>query len=166
MRPAAAFVGLGANLGDPAATLRSAVRALRELPDTSLVALSSLYRSAPLGPAGQPDYLNAVARLDTRLAPHALLQALQDVESRHGRIRQERWGPRTLDLDLLLYDRDVIVTVDLTLPHPELCRRNFVLLPLLQLAPELTLPDGTRLATLPAAQDQAGLSELAPAWAD
>lgn len=168
MIPVAAFVGLGANLGDPAATLRSAVTALRLLPDTRLTGLSSLYRSAPVGPAGQDDYLNAVARLETSLTPHALLQALQAIELNHGRVRLERWGPRTLDLDLLLFGNDRIATPELIVPHPEMTRRNFVLLPLLELAPDHRLPDDVALATLPAASDRHGITVqvAGQAWGD
>ena len=153
-----AFVGLGANLGNPGETLASAVRALRLLPDTRLEGLSSLYRSRPLGPAGQPDYLNAVARLRTRLTPHGLLAALHAIEQDHGRRREARWGPRTLDLDLLLYDNDEISTTSLVVPHPELKSRNFVVIPLLETAPGTHLPDGTALSGLPAATDSDGLA--------
>lgn len=154
-----AWIGLGANLGEAEATLRSAVAALRALPGR-LAGLSSLYRSAPLGPAGQADYLNAVARLDTPLAPHALLAALQAIENANGRVRGVRWGPRTLDLDLLLYGNDRIATADLTVPHPELVHRNFVVIPLLELEAKACLPDGRRLADLPCAHDTAGLAVL------
>lgn len=160
------FIGLGANLGEAEAALRSAVTALGALPDSRLDGLSSLYRSAPVGPAGQDDYLNAVARIETRLPPHALLKALQGIEDAHGRVRQERWGPRTLDLDLLLYGNDRITTSDLAVPHPELGNRNFVVIPLLEVAPGAALPDGSRLADLPTAHDRSGLSVLrtGPAW--
>ena len=163
-----AFVGLGANLGAPEATLRAAVAALRSLPGCSLTGLSSLYRSAPVGPAGQDDYLNAVARLDTGLPPHELLRALQGIEDAHGRVRELRWGPRTLDLDLLLFGNDRIVTVDLVVPHPEMTKRNFVLLPLLEIAADARLPDGAPLAALAAAADRTGLAVARPgsAWAD
>ncbi|MFP5430729.1 MAG: 2-amino-4-hydroxy-6-hydroxymethyldihydropteridine diphosphokinase [Gammaproteobacteria bacterium] len=155
-----ACIGLGANLGDPAATLRQAVADLQQLPDTRLTRLSFAYRSAPLGPAGQPDYVNAVAALETRLPPHALLAHLQEIESRHGRTRGIRWGARTLDLDLLLYADDVIRTSDLTVPHPELANRNFVVIPLLDILPHLVLPDGVPLRDLPAARDHRGLERL------
>ncbi|MFN3585966.1 MAG: 2-amino-4-hydroxy-6-hydroxymethyldihydropteridine diphosphokinase, partial [Moraxellaceae bacterium] len=146
-----AFIGLGANLGDPVRTLQSAVQSLCALPSTTLVAVSSAWRSAPLGPPGQPDYVNAVARLRSGLTPHGLLAALQAVERAHGRERGIRWGARTLDLDLLLFGDDVITTQDLVVPHPELARRNFVVVPLLELAPDLVLPDGRALAELAAA---------------
>lgn len=167
MMPASAFIGLGANLGEPEPTLRSAVAALRQLPSSSLSNLSSLYRSAPLGPSGQPDYLNAVARLETTLPPHELLYALQDIENRHGRVRTLRWGARTLDLDLLLYGNDRIITTDLVVPHPELRRRNFVLIPLLEVAPGLCLPGGEALSTLASACDREGLAVVSGTqWGD
>lgn len=163
-----AHVGLGANLGDAGATLRSAVNALRALPHSRLTGLSSLYRSAPLGPSGQDDYLNAVARLETALPPHDLLQALQDIETRHGRLRLERWGPRTLDLDLLLYGNDRISTPSLTVPHPEIPHRNFVVTPLLEISPAACLPDGTPLVSLGIAGNCQGLAILraGSAWGD
>lgn len=157
-----AFIGLGANLGNAEATLRSAVAALRALPGCRLAGLSSLYRSAPVGPAGQDDYLNAVARLDTPLPPHALLAALHAIEGAHGRVRELRWGPRTLDLDLLLYGNDRIATPDLTVPHPELTSRNFVVIPLLEIFPGATLPGGDPLDGLPAARDRGGLAITRP----
>jgi 2-amino-4-hydroxy-6-hydroxymethyldihydropteridine diphosphokinase len=155
-----AYIGLGANLGDAPATLRSAVAALSRIAHTELTGLSSLFRSTPLGPSGQADYLNAVARLATILTPHQLLTALQEIENGHGRIRAERWGPRTLDLDLLLYGSDQIKTPELELPHRELAHRNFVLTPLLQIEPEACHPDGRVLAELPVARDSGGLHEL------
>lgn len=163
-----AFIGLGANLGQAEATLRAAVAALRRLPGSTLTGLSSLYRSAPVGPAGQDDYLNAVARLDTCLTPHGLLRVLQDIENAHGRVREVRWGPRTLDLDLLLYGSDRIATADLSVPHPEMANRNFVLVPLLEIEPGARLPDNRALAGLAAATDRAGLAVARPgaAWAD
>jgi 2-amino-4-hydroxy-6-hydroxymethyldihydropteridine diphosphokinase len=159
-RATTAFIGLGANLGDAVATLRSAVDGLRQLPESALTGISRLYRSAPLGPAGQPDYLNAAARLDTRLTPHALLRQLQAIENRHGRVREIRWGARTLDLDLLLFGSDIVSTSDLIVPHPELKNRNFVVIPLLDIDATLTLPDGHLLTTLAVAQDASGLQPL------
>lgn len=161
-----ACIGLGANLGDAEATLRAAVAALQLLPGSRLQALSSLYRSAPVGPAGQDDYLNAVASLDTALPPHELLRALQGIENDHGRVRALRWGPRTLDLDLLLYGNDRLATADLVVPHPEMSWRNFVLVPLLEIEAGATFPDGSPLADLPGARDATGLAVLrpGPAW--
>jgi 2-amino-4-hydroxy-6-hydroxymethyldihydropteridine diphosphokinase len=135
------FVGLGANLGDAAATLAAALRALDALPGTQRVATSSLWRSAPLD-AGGPDYLNAVAELRSTLDPAALLQALQAIEATHGRERPYPNAPRTLDLDLLLHGDTVLATPMLTLPHPRLHQRAFVLEPLAEIAPGLLLPAG------------------------
>lgn len=158
-----AYVGLGANLGgDPAqlrATLVSAWRALAALPDSEVRATSSLWRSAPVDAAG-PDYLNAVVALHTGLAPLALLHALQAVESAHGRERPYRNAPRTLDLDLLLHGEAAMHSAELTLPHPRMHQRAFVLRPLLEVAPGLDALS----ADLAALADQA-LQRL-PAAAD
>lgn len=166
LAPTVAFIGLGANLGQPAATLASAVHALHQTAGCTVQAVSSLYASAPLGPPGQPPYLNAVAAVLTTLTPHALLAALHAIEAAHGRERLVRWGARTLDLDLLLFGRDCIATADLTVPHAELSARNFVLVPLCELQPALTLPNGIALHTLPAAQHMTGLhiAQAGHAW--
>jgi len=140
-----AYVGLGANLGDALGTLREAVARLRALPSTQVEGVSSLYRTAPIDSSG-PDYLNAVAALDTALSPEALLAALQAIELDHGRERPYRNAPRTLDLDLLLHGAAVRTTPALTLPHPRLHERAFVLRPLLELAPALRDPAGAALA--------------------
>ena len=136
-----AYLGLGANLGDPAATLAAARDALARLPRSRLLACSALYRTAPVGgPPGQPDYLNAVVALATHLPPAALLAHCLALEERFGRLRSEPWGPRTLDIDLLLYDDLALDSPDLVLPHPRLHLRRFVLEPLCDLAPQLILP--------------------------
>lgn len=146
-----AYVALGANLGAAAATLRSAFDALGGLPQTRLVARSSLYRTAPVGLAGQPDFINAVAALDTALTPEALLDALLALEQQFGRVRAEKNGPRTLDLDLLLHADARCDTPRLQLPHPRLHLRAFVLVPLAEIAPDCAIPDrGTVAAWLPA----------------
>lgn len=142
------FIGLGSNLGDPQAQLRQAFAELHALPSTRLCARSPLYRSAPLGPADQPDYLNAVAHLETALEPQPLLEQLQAIEDAHDRVREQRWGPRTLDLDVLLYADREIATQSLTVPHPHLRERAFVLVPLYDVAPTLHLPGGDALASL------------------
>ncbi len=155
------YIGLGSNLGEPKDQLKKAIAALRHLPDSRLTALSRLYRSQPMGPADQPDYLNAVAMLDTRLSPEALLDALQAIESEQGRVRgPQRWGPRTLDLDLLLYGAEIIDTERLKVPHPGLPERSFVLYPLADVAPELVLPDGRSLRELLAVCSREGLEVL------
>lgn len=149
------FIGLGANLGDLALSLRQALNALSVLPETRFVAVSGAYRSAPVD-AGGPDYLNAVAEFDTALAPAELLLALQVIENAHGRERAFSNAPRTLDLDLLLYGDAQIRSAELTVPHPRLQQRAFVLLPLLELAPGLQPPGlGPLAAFLPSVADQA-----------
>ena len=132
------FVGLGANLGDAVATVRAALQALDEMPGTRCVARSALYRSAPIDAQGS-DYVNAVAQLHTRLSPVALLEQLQTIEERFGRERPFRNAPRTLDLDLLLYGQRRIATLQLTVPHPRMHERAFVLVPLAEIAPDLAL---------------------------
>ena len=150
-----AYVALGANLGDPAATVRAAFAALANLPESRLVHSSSLYRTAPVGITEQPEFVNAVAELETTLAPESLLDALFETEQRFGRIRAERNGPRTLDLDLLLYNDQQIDLPRLTVPHPRLHLRAFVLQPLGEIAPKLALPGrGTVAAWLPAVANQ------------
>ena len=155
-----AYVALGANLGDPAATIRAAFGALANLPESRVVHCSSLYRTAPIGNIEQPEFINAVAALETTLAPESLLDALFDIEARFGRIRAEKNGPRTLDLDLLLYNNQQLNLPRLTLPHPRLHLRAFVLYPLAELAPDLQLPGrGSIAAWLPAVANQ-GISRL------
>ncbi|MCZ0751910.1 2-amino-4-hydroxy-6-hydroxymethyldihydropteridine diphosphokinase [Aeromonas enteropelogenes] len=157
------FVAIGSNLADPLGQARRAVSALAALPETELQQASSFYSSRPMGPADQPDYVNAVARLTTRLAPLALLDQLQKIELEQGRVRKdERWGPRTLDLDLLLYGERVINHECLIVPHYGMQEREFVLLPLAEIAPALVLPCGTPLAQLVARCPRNGLAIIAP----
>ena len=151
-----AYVGLGANLGDPRAQIESALEEMNRLPRTALRARSSLYRSAPLGYADQPDFVNAVAQLETGLAARALLEHLLAAEKRQGRERSFRNAPRTLDLDLLLYGDETIDEPGLRVPHPRLHERAFVLAPLLELAPGLMIPGkGAARALLAACAAQA-----------
>jgi len=142
------FVGLGSNLADPAAQLGRAIAELAALPDTTLIAQSPFYASKPVGPQDQPDYVNGAAWLNTSLAPHVLLDYLQNIEQAHGRERLQHWGPRTLDLDVLLFGQQTLNDDRLTVPHAQLSQRDFALQPLLDLNPELTLPDGTTVALL------------------
>lgn len=137
---ATAYVGIGSNLGEPRRQIESALEALGRLPRTRLLLCSSVYRSAPEGRSDQPDFLNAVARLATRIAVEPLLDELQGIERRHGRERSFANAPRTLDLDLLLYGRLEIATDTLTVPHPRMTQRAFVLIPLLQIAPLADIP--------------------------
>ena len=153
-----AYVGLGSNLDDPVAQVRGALSELAAIDDTRVVATSRLYRSKPLGPPAQPDYVNAVAGLLTRLTPASLLVAMQAIEERHGRDRSgPRWGPRTLDLDLLLYDGRELCEAALVLPHPHLHERNFVLVPLAEIAPTVSVPGHGRVEALAARSGHDGL---------
>jgi len=135
-----AFIGLGSNLGDREAMIRMALDDLARLPETSLVRASSLYDTEPVGDVDQPNFLNAVAQIDTELTARQLLWNLQLIERRLGRVRTQKWGPRTIDLDLLLYGALVVDEPDLKVPHPELIRRSFVLVPLVELDPLLVHP--------------------------
>lgn len=145
-----AFVGLGSNLGDREATLRVAVEQLDLDPAIEVVAVSSLRETDPVGYLDQPPFLNGAVELETQLAPHELLARLQAIERDLGRVREgvPRYGPRTCDLDLLLYDDLELDTPELTVPHPRLVERRFALEPLVELDPDLTLPDGRRLAAI------------------
>ena len=155
------YIGLGSNLDTPRQQLHSALEALAQLPHSRLVGHSSLYASDPLGPPDQPRYVNAVAALDTTLPPWDLLDALQHIEQEQGRVRKaERWGPRTLDLDILLFGERLIDDARLTVPHYHMQARPFVLYPLAELAPELQLPDGRTLHELLAACPFTGLERL------
>ena len=135
-----AFIGLGSNLGDREGNLRAALEHLAHTPETTVVRASSLYDTEPVGVEEQPHFLNAVAQLETQLSPHQLLWNLMLIERRLGRVRTQSWGPRTLDLDLLLYEDLVLDDDDLVVPHPELQKRSFVLVPLVELDPMLVHP--------------------------
>jgi 2-amino-4-hydroxy-6-hydroxymethyldihydropteridine diphosphokinase len=143
-----AYIGLGSNLDNPLHQVQSAIQQLACEPVLNLQAVSRFYTSQPMGPQDQPDYVNAVIAVKTALKPLELLQVLFKIERQHGRVRnrQLRWGARTLDLDLLLYATQQLNTPDLQIPHPGICQRAFVLLPLLDIAPQLTLPNGRTLA--------------------
>ena len=138
--PVIAYVGLGANVGDPRRQLAEALKRLHAAVEVEVTRVSTFYRNPPLGPADQPWYVNAAARVRTRLGPEELLGLLQQVEAAMGRVRGERWGPRRLDLDLLLYNGEVIFAPDLVVPHPEMHRRGFVLVPLAEIAPQAWHP--------------------------
>ncbi|MFT5930658.1 MAG: 2-amino-4-hydroxy-6-hydroxymethyldihydropteridine diphosphokinase [Oceanospirillaceae bacterium] len=143
-----AYIGLGSNLDDPKNHVTQALEDLKQLPRSQLLLASKLYLSKPVGPQDQDDFVNAVALLMTELEPLALLDELQAIEQRHQRIRERHWGPRTLDLDLLLFGDQSIQNSRLTVPHPELSNRDFVVGPLFELCPKLTLPNGTPLLEL------------------
>jgi 2-amino-4-hydroxy-6-hydroxymethyldihydropteridine diphosphokinase len=157
---AEAFVALGANLEDPVRQVRNAIAELRSIEQTQVLAVSSLYRTAPVGYADQPDFINAVAKLRTSLSPHELLDALHAIENRHGRQRSVRNAPRTLDLDLLLFGVRVVREDDLTLPHPRMHERAFVLMPLAEIAPDAAVPGQGPVAQLLAQVDRGGVEKF------
>lgn len=142
------FIGLGSNLDQPVEQLKSARLAISVLPQVEEVNFSSLYLNPPMGPQDQPDYVNAVMAIMTGLPPLKLLADLQAIESEHGRVRIARWGARTLDLDILLYGQQQISVPELTVPHPGLADRAFVLCPLYEIAPELNIPGKGKIADL------------------
>jgi 2-amino-4-hydroxy-6-hydroxymethyldihydropteridine diphosphokinase len=156
----AAFVGLGANIQEPMAQLKQALVELTTIPETRMTARSSFYRTAPVGYLEQPDFINAVAKLETSLAPRVLLDALHSIENRHGRRRTIRNAPRTLDLDLLLYAEQVLDEEGLTLPHPRMHERAFVLAPLAEIAPEVLVPGRGRALELLARVDRSGVERI------
>ncbi|AKJ42942.1 2-amino-4-hydroxy-6-hydroxymethyldihydropteridine diphosphokinase [Pragia fontium] len=143
------FIALGSNLNQPLAQIDAALDAIKHIPQTQLVNCSRFYRTKPLGPQDQPDYLNAVVEITTQLQPEQLLDATQLIELNQGRVRKdERWGPRTLDLDILLFDNQTINTPRLTVPHYDMHNRAFMLYPLADIAPDLVLPNGISLAEM------------------
>ncbi|MGI8615416.1 MAG: 2-amino-4-hydroxy-6-hydroxymethyldihydropteridine diphosphokinase [Actinomycetota bacterium] len=140
-----AFLGLGSNLGDRLTNLQAAVDALQTEPGLRVITSSRVWETTPVGGPPQPDYLNAVIRVETDLSARDLLDTGRRIEARLGRVRKERWGARTIDVDILLYDGEQIDEPDLVVPHPRMAERAFVVLPLLELDPDRVLPDGTRL---------------------
>jgi 2-amino-4-hydroxy-6-hydroxymethyldihydropteridine diphosphokinase len=146
-------LGLGANLGDRLATLQRAVDMLADEPGMRLLSCSRVWETDPVGGVEQPDFLNVVVRAEVDLDPHELLAACQRVEAALGRLREVHWGPRTIDIDLLLFGDRAIHEHDLTVPHPRMLERAFVLLPLLELDPDPRLPDGTRVVDVPLGPD-------------
>jgi len=142
------FIGLGSNLEDPVSQVKQALQELAELPDSRFIKASSLYSSAPVGPQDQPDFVNAVAELETTLEAHALLDQLQSLEQKHQRVRERHWGPRTLDLDLILYGTEQINSERLTVPHAFMQERSFVLYPLAEIAPDTEIPNIGSLSQL------------------
>jgi 2-amino-4-hydroxy-6-hydroxymethyldihydropteridine diphosphokinase len=143
-----AYIGLGSNLADPVDQVKTAISNLQLLPDSQLIAWSSLYASPPMGPQDQPDYINAVAEIETALTAHQLLDALQVIEQQQGRIRKRHWGERTLDLDVLLYGQNEIYDERLQIPHPGISLRAFVLYPLAEIAPNLKIPKAGEIEQL------------------
>ena len=155
------YIGLGSNLDNPEAQLSKAIKALKILPDTEYLCNSSFYRSEPVGPQGQPDYINAVAMLNTNLLALSLLERLQAIEVQQGRVRgSERWGPRTIDLDLLLYGDEQINDDNLIVPHQEMHKRNFVMYPLHEIASELAIPGKGSVAELLGDFEHIGIEKI------
>ncbi|MGP8850527.1 2-amino-4-hydroxy-6-hydroxymethyldihydropteridine diphosphokinase [Enterobacter asburiae] len=144
-----AYIAIGSNLASPLEQVNAAVQALGEIPQSKIVAVSSFYRTPPLGPQDQPDYLNAAVVLETALDAETLLDNTQRIELHQGRVRKaERWGPRTLDLDIMLFGHETINTERLTVPHYDMKNRGFMLWPLFEVAPDLIFPDGIPLRTI------------------
>ncbi|WGV99868.1 2-amino-4-hydroxy-6-hydroxymethyldihydropteridine diphosphokinase [Vibrio sp. YMD68] len=144
-----AYIAVGSNLADPVGQANDAIEALKHLPNSSQLSASQLYSSSPMGPQDQPDYINAMVAIETQLTPLELLDCTQAIEQEQGRVRKDdRWGPRTLDLDIILYGNEVIDSERLVVPHYGMKEREFVLYPLAEIAPNLTLPDGTELQEL------------------
>lgn len=160
-----AYIGLGSNLGNRAENLQRAVQLLCDTPGVIVRRVASLYRTAPLGVSGQPEFLNSVVEVVTVLSPHELLERLLTIETALGRVRRERWGPRVIDLDLLLYDEVTVATPTLELPHPRLVERAFVVVPLAELEPELLLPGGFKAAALATElQQEQYVERMAAEW--
>ncbi|WP_313064152.1 2-amino-4-hydroxy-6-hydroxymethyldihydropteridine diphosphokinase [Atlantibacter hermannii] len=153
------YIAIGSNLASPLEQVNAALAALAEIPDSQIVAVSPFYRTPPLGPQDQPDYLNAAVALDTDLAPETLLDHTQRIELQQGRERKaHRWGPRTLDLDIMLFGDRQIATPRLTVPHYDMKNRAFMLLPLVHIAPDVCFPDGVKVADILANLDPSGIS--------
>jgi 2-amino-4-hydroxy-6-hydroxymethyldihydropteridine diphosphokinase len=154
-----AFIALGSNQASPLEQVAQALDAIATIPHSRVVATSSYYRTPPLGPQDQPDYLNAAVALETDLSAEALLDHTQRIELEQGRVRKaERWGPRTLDLDLMLFGAETIATPRLTVPHYDMKNRAFMLVPLLEIAPDCAFPNGERAADVLATLSRAGIS--------
>ena len=158
------YIGLGSNLGgdlaSPKQNIASAIDALGEIQSTQMISASSFYESKPVGPQDQGDYINAVVKLETDLDETELLDSLQAIENDHGRERKQHWGPRTLDLDILLFGDQIIHDERLTIPHSELCNRPFVLVPLAEIEPDCVIPEKGQVADVVSEVDQAGLKVM------
>ena len=158
------YIGLGSNLGgnlaSPKQNITSAIDALGEIQSTQMISASSFYESKPVGPQDQGDYINAVVKLETDLDAAELLDSLQAIENDHGRERKQHWGPRTLDLDILLFDDQIIHSERLTIPHAEICNRPFVLVPLAEIDPDCVIPEKGLVTDLVSKVDQAGLKVM------
>jgi 2-amino-4-hydroxy-6-hydroxymethyldihydropteridine diphosphokinase len=154
------FIGLGSNLENPLEQIKTAIKDMKAMVDTELVACSSLYKSPPMGPQDQPDYINAAIELETTLTPHSLLDELQKIEQQHGRVRKRHWGERTLDLDVLVYGEQVLNDDRLTVPHPGIAERAFVVYPLAELDSSLVIPGLGNIAQVVEGCPRDGLQQV------
>tara|TARA_B100001013_G_scaffold60365_1_gene31642 strand:+ start:496 stop:978 length:483 start_codon:yes stop_codon:yes gene_type:complete len=155
-----AYIGLGSNMESPKQQIKSAIKSIAEIPEIQVLKASSLYKSKPVGPRGQNDYINAVIKIETEFMPLELLGYMQDIENQHGRIRKERWGPRTLDLDILIFGKEIIQDKNLTIPHSEIEKRPFVLVPLAEIDSNCLIPGVGVISDLLAVNDQKDLELL------
>ena len=154
------YLGLGSNIGDRRANLAEAVQRLAQIPAVEIVRTSSIYETAPVGPQDQPDFFNQVVQVEVSCMPRQLLGLVQGIEQQMGRVRRRRWGERIIDIDILLYGDETIDELDLQIPHPQMLARQFVLVPLAEIAPDLALPDGRRAADAAAGSAQVRRVEL------
>ncbi len=154
------YIAMGSNLNDPLRQLFCAVESIASLGNTNILSVSDIYKSLPLGPKNQPVYYNGVLAIKTDSNPDQLLDRLQSIENAQGRVRKERWGARTLDLDILLYGDEIITKNHLKIPHPQMHLRNFVIVPLCDIAPELILPSGQKIVDIKAQLGTKGLDNL------
>ncbi|MEA1988285.1 MAG: 2-amino-4-hydroxy-6-hydroxymethyldihydropteridine diphosphokinase [Pseudomonadota bacterium] len=160
MSNSTAYIGLGSNLSNPIEQLKTALQSIDALPSTQLIQSSSFYGSKPLGPQDQPDFVNAVCQIETELSAKELLHLLQKIELEQGRIKKRHWGERLIDLDILLFGDDVISTDELTVPHAQIALRDFVLIPLVEIAPGLVIPKLGMIKSLIAALEDSYLITL------
>ena len=155
-----AYIGLGSNMHSPIKQIKSAIKLIEEIASTEITDVSSLYKSKPLGPQDQDDYINAVVKIETELMPYELLERMQEIEKQHGRIRGERWGPRVIDLDILMFGNKIMTDQKLTIPHPEIHNRSFVLVPLAEIDSDCEIPGKGPISDLLATIDKSNVVQL------
>ena len=155
-----AYIGLGSNMHSPIKQIKSAIKLIEEIASTEITDVSSLYKSKPVGPQDQDDYINAVVKIETELMPYELLERIQEIEKQHGRIRGERWGPRVIDLDILMFGNKIMTDQKLTIPHPEIHNRSFVLVPLAEIDSDCEIPGKGLISDLLATIDTVSYTHL------
>lgn len=160
-KPSTAYLALGSNLNNPVQQLLDCCQTLKQHPKIDFIQHSSFYQTPPLGPQDQQDFINAVVQIQTSLTPEQLLQTTQQIEKDQQRIKTRHWGPRTLDIDILLYEQLNYQSPNLSIPHKEMTKRNFVIIPLAEISPKLILPDGTSLTEILSKQDQNNIKKVA-----